>query len=227
MAYGHITSQDTLNTANAALVTTTYGATATAGNLLIGMAYAFGVGVGATTISGWSTAVSVSFVSAADSTTILYKIATGTETSTTASASGATSMGLAIHEFSTGNIQAVQTLVDQTNSGNTASLVTSQGTGSITPTKPNDLVFVAMSFPTGGVSSPSFDSGATTMSSNGNMVDGFLVSLNTNALSPTASWTGLSVAGGCIASFFVGSQGDIQYRHLIVNDGISVGEVAN
>lgn len=227
MAYSRIPSQDNLGTASAASVSVSFPANTTFGNLLIATSYAFGVGVASTTIPNWTSAKVVSFVSAADETAILYKIADGTESSVVASSSGATSMGLAIHEFSSGAFQGVQTILDQTNSSTTGSLVTSQGTGAITPAKPNELIVMAMSFPTGGTSAPSFDSGASTMSANGNLVDGFLISLNTNTVSPTASWTGLSVAGGCIVSFFAGSQGDSLYNHLIVSDGMSRSEVAS
>lgn len=227
MSYGHLTTQDAIGTASAASVAVNYPTPTGLGNLLTATVYAFGLGVGAVSIAGWSTAVSVSFIAAADSTTILYKIADGTETSVSASSSGATSMGMAIHEFSSGKLQTVQTWLDQTNTSNTGSLVTTLGTGSITPTAVNELIVVAMSFPTGGTSSPSFDSGATTMSNNANMIDAFLVSLSKSAVSPTASWTGLSVAGGCIASFFPGSQADNPYNHVLVYDGTSRAEVAN
>lgn len=232
MAYSRISSQDTLNTSATTSVTTTYGATATAGNLLVATYFAGGIGLGTAAISSWSTGITSSFLSAADEVGIFYKIAVGTETGVTCTCSGASSMVLAIHEFSTGALQSTQTNLDQTNQNNSGSLGTSLQTGSITPTKPNQLVIALMGFPTGGTSAWSWDSGVTLMSSNANIADGFLVDANVSAINPTASWTGLSTAGGCIASFFIGSTGISganfnMPRHIIVDDGMSRSEVAN
>lgn len=232
MAYSRISSQDTLNTSATTSVTTTYGATATAGNLLVATYFAGGIGLGTAAISGWTAAITSSFLSAADEIGIFYKIANGTESAVVCTCSGASSMVLAIHEFSTGALQSAQSPSDQTNQNNSGSLGTSLQTGSITPTKSNQLVIALMGLPTGGTSAWSWDSGVTLMSSNANLMDGFLVDLNINAINPTASWTGTSTAGGCIASFFVGSTGQsgANYsvpQHIAVRDGMSRNEVAN
>lgn len=232
MAYSRISSQDTLNTSATTSVTTTYGATATAGNLLVATYFAGGVGLGTAAISGWSTGITSSFLSAADEVGIFYKIAAGTETGVTCTCSGASSMVLAIHEFSTGPLQSAQTWLDQTNSNNSGSLGTTLTTGSITPTKPNQLLIALMGFPTGGTSAWSWNNGFTLMSSNANLADGFLLDLNTSAINPAASWSGLSTAGGCIVSFFSGSASDtganyINPRKLMVGNGMSISEEAN
>lgn len=231
MAYSRITAQDTLNTSATTSVTTTYAAIATTGNLLIATIFAGGIGLGATTITGWTSAATVSFISAADVCSILYKISVGTESAVQASCSGASSMVLAIHEFSTGPIQSVQTLTDQTNTNSNAGVVTTLTVGSITPTKPQDLVIAMMGFPTGGTSAWSWDNGGTVMSSNANLVDGFVVDQDITARNLAATWTGLSTAGGCVASFFIGSTGSSggnynSPRHVIAT-GLSIGEVAN
>lgn len=225
--YARISSQDTLNTSGTTSVTTTYGTTATTGNLLVATVFSGGIGLGSTTISGWTSAVSVSFLSAADECTILYKIAAGTESAVAANCSGASSMVLAIHEFSTGPLQSVQTQVDQTNSNSNAGVVTTLTVGSITPTKPQELVVALMGFPTGGTSAWAWDNGVTKMSSNANLVDGFLVDQDITARNPASTWTGLSTAGGCIVSFFSGSQADNPFTHVIIGDGMGRSEVAN
>lgn len=232
MAYSRLASQDTINSASAATVTTTYGSATQAGDLLIATATAFGVGLGSITISGWTVAASISFSSLADATAILYLIATGTESAITATCSGATSMILAIHEFQTGNIQASQALVDQTNTNSNVSVGTTESTGSITPTTTNELLIACMGFPTGGTSAWSWSNGLSVMSSNANLVDGFLVDQNVGAINPSVTWSGLSTSGGCIASFFQGSAGDsganyMSPRHLIVDNGMSVGGELN
>lgn len=232
MAYAIRASQNTLNTSATTSVTTTYGSTATAGNFLVATVFAGGIGLGSIAISGWSVAVSASFLSAADAVAILYKIAVGTETGVTATCSGASSMVLAIHEFSGGTLQSTQTWLDQSNSNNTASLVTTLGTGSITTTKPKELIISVMTFPTGGTSAWSWGQGMTIMNSNVNLSDAYLVDENISAINPTATWTGLSTAGGCVASFFIGSTSasGANYtapRHVIVGDGMSRAEVAN
>lgn len=227
MAYNIITAQNTLNTSATTSVTTTYGSTATAGNLLVATYFAGGIGLGTAAISGWTAAITSSFLGAADEVGIFYKLAAGNETGIACTCSGASSMVLAIHEFSSGRLHSVQTWLDQTNSNNSGSLGTSLATGSITPTKPGQLVIALMGFPTGGTSAWSWDSGMTAMSNNANIADGFLVDQNINALNPTTSWTGLSTAGGVIASFFIGSVGDSPYNHVMTNDGVSRAEVAN
>jgi hypothetical protein len=231
MAYSHLASQDTLNTASTTSVTTTYGAVAQAGDLLIATVFATGVGLGTTAITGWTSAASISWLSSVDETSIFYLIATGVESAITATCSGATSMVLAIHEFQTGNIQAAQTLEDQSTTGS-ATLNTTLAIGSITPTKTNELIIAAIGFPTGGTSAWSWGQGLTLMSSNANLMDGFIVDQNVNAINATGTWTGSSTSGGAVASFFAGSTGDAganysSPRKLIVGNGMSVGGEAN
>lgn len=231
MSYNRLSTQDTLNTASAATVTTTYGSPTQAGDLLIASCFAIGVGLGSIAISGWTVAQSITFLSSVDETTILYLIATGTETGITATCSGATSMVLAIHEFQTGNIQAAQTLTDQ-GTTSSAALNTTLAIGSITPTKPNELLIAAIGFPTGGTSAWSWGQGLTLMSSNVNLMDGFIVDQNVNAINLTGTWTGSSTSGGVVASFFSGSQADSgsnysSPRHLIVGNGMSTSGEAN
>lgn len=225
MAYVHLTPQDTLGTAAAASVNATYPSATTQGNLLIATAYSSGLTLGIPAISGWTLAVNESFLSLADNSTIFYRIADGTETTITATCTSASNMALAIHEFWTVNIQAVQPILDQT-STSTVGLATSITLGPLAPTKPNQLVIMASVFPSGGTSAWALTTG-TIMSSNANMTDGFFVNPSTVSGSVTVSWTGLSTAGGCIASFFVGSQGDTMFRHIQADNGISVNEVAN
>lgn len=227
MAYSHLASQDALNTSATTSVAQSFPAATTVGNLLIATAFAGGLGLGSLTISGWTQAVTASFLSAADVVSIFYKVATGTETSVTATCTGASNMVLAIHEFSTGNLQLVQPWSDQTNTATALTTVTTLAFGSITPTKTNQLVILMMGFPVGGTSGWSFNSGASLMSTNASMIDGFLVDQNVNAIAPTVTWTGLSTAGGCIASFFVGSQGDTRANHIIADSGMNTSEVAN
>jgi hypothetical protein len=198
---------------------------------LIATAFAGGIGLGNAAISGWTAAITSIFISAADEVDIFYKVAVGTESAVVCTCSGASSMVLAIHEFST-QLSAASVVLDQTNQNNSGSLGTSLQTGSITPTKTNQLVIALMGFPTGGTSAWSWDSGITAMSSNANLLDGFLVDLNSNAINPTASWTGLSTAGGCIASFFAGSAADsganyLFPQHVMVSSGMSRSDVAN
>lgn len=232
MAYARISGQDTLNTSATTSVTTTYGATATAGNLLIATYFAGGIGLGTATISGWTAAITSSFLSAADEIGVFYKIAVGTESAIQCTCSGASAMVLAIHEFSTGRLQSAQTLLDQTNTNNSGSLGTTLTTGSITPTKPKQLLIAIMGFPTAGTSAWSWNNSFTTMNSNVNLSDAFLVDENVTAMNPTASWTGLSTAGGGIASFFIGStsQSGANYDmpgHIIVGNGMSRSEDSN
>lgn len=227
MAYARIASQDTLNTSATTSVTTTYGATATAGNLLIASFFAGGIGLGTAAMSGWTSAITSSFLSAADEVGIFYKVAVGTETNGVCTCSGASSMVLAIHEFSSGALQSAQTWLDQTNSNSNAGVVTTLTTGSVTPTKPQELVVAMMGFPTGGTSAWSWDNGLTLMSSNANLADGYLVDADITARNPAATWTGLSTAGGCVATFFIGSTGDSLYNHVRVDNGLSRSEVAN
>lgn len=227
MAYSRISSQDTLNTSATTSVTTTYGATTTAGNLLVATVFAGGIGLGTPAISGWSTGFTASFLSAADAVGIFYKVALGTETNAICTCTGASSMVLAIHEFSTGALQSLQTWLDQTNNNNSAVPGTTLTTGSITPTKPKQLIVAVMTFPTGGTSAWSWNNGLILMSSNANLADGFLVDENISAINPAATWTGSSTAGGGIASFFIGSVSDSPYNHIIVDDGVSRNEVGS
>ncbi len=232
MSYRIITAQNTLNTSATTSVTTTYGSTATAGNLLIATVFAGGIGLGNAAISGWTNAITSSFLAAADEIDVFYTIAQGTETAITCTCTGASSMVLAIHEFSTGPLQSTQTWLDQTNTNNSGSLGASLTTGSITPTKPKQLLIALMGMPTGGTSAWSWNNGFTLMSSNANLMDGFLVDENISAINPTASWTGTSTAGGGIASFFVGSTGVsgsnfLDRQHFIVGSGMGRSEDAN
>lgn len=231
MGYARISSQDTLATASAASVTTTYGSGTQAGDLLIASCFAIGVGLGSITITGWIVGASITFLSSVDETTILYRIADGTESAVQASSSGATSMVLAIHEFQTGPIQAAQALTDQTITSS-ATLGTTLAIGSITPTKTNELIIAAIGFPTGGTSAWSWGQGLTAMSNNANLMDGFIVDQNAAAINPTGTWTGSSTSGGAVASFFIGSSSGsgANYsspRHFIVGNGMSIGGEAN
>lgn len=227
MAYARITSQDAINTSATTSVSQSFPNATTIGNLLVATSFANGIGLGSLAISGWTQAVTASFLSAADVVSIFYKVSTGTETSVTATCTGASTMVLAIHEFSIGNLQLVQPWTDQTNTATVLTVATSLAFGSITPTKTNELVILMMGFPVGGTSGWSFNSGASLMSTNASMIDGFVVDQNVNAIAPTVTWTGLSTAGGCIASFFVGSQGDTRANHIIADSGMSTSEVAN
>lgn len=225
MGYMLLSSQNALGTASTNSVSATYPGSTQVGDLLIATAFSSGLTLGTPAITGWILAVNESFLALADNSTIFYRVADGTETTITATCSGSSSMIIAIHEFWTANLQTTQTWLDQTNT-TTAGLATGNTMGSISPTKPNELIICGMVFPSGGTSGWNFPS-MTVMSSNTNMADAFVISQNTNAFAPAITWSGISTSGGCIASFFVGSQGDTQYRHLIVGNGISVNEVAN
>lgn len=189
--------------ASAASVAVTFDSATTSGNLLVAVA-ARGGGSANVAISGWTSATGDTYGGGtAQECRILYKIADGTETTVTATATSAVNMSLGIMEYS----GLTATPLDQVaNEGsNSATAVTSRATGTTsTLSQAAELVIAAVGTGndiTGLSWSASF---ATQIDVTGGPADihgADLVVSATTAIATTASWTTGRIAGGCIATF--------------------------
>lgn len=193
-------------------VTATLGSTPKKGNLLVACVTA-NVTAANVSISGWSSAVSISLAAGVWSNQIFYKICDGTDT-TSVSASGtlATVMQIHAYEFSGFNT-TTGSVLDQTASAADAGLtVTSRATGTTGSTANADELVIAsvgMSSTNGGGLSwtNSFITGVTTT----DLATSYLIPIATGTQTTTASWSTLALSAGCIATF-IASTGNSYYR---------------
>jgi hypothetical protein len=103
-------------------------------------------------MTGWTKQCDIGFNANTESLSLFYKLAAGTETTITATASLATNMELQIYEY-TGSANPI--IVDGSNTSKDAdgSPTTTLVTGSITTTNANDLIFTGGYDPGGGTRS--------------------------------------------------------------------------
>lgn len=149
--------QSQIGAANAASVTATFGAGATAGNTLVAFAYT-NSGTGNPVISGFTRQINFPYSGTAQSINFYTKIAAGGETAIQMTG-GSTISRIHIAEIS-GLLGSITT--DQTNN-NSASTVTSLSTNSITTANANDIIFVCAGTSTGEAGTQSWDSSFNTL----------------------------------------------------------------
>lgn len=201
MAISRLAGQDAEGTSTTSTVSATYPGATTAGNLLICSLYAIVGQASVTGPSGFTAAKQEDFSAGAQSVSIFYKVADGTETTITSTGTAATQMRTHIYEY-TGNANPV--VVDQTN-GNTSGVtsVTTIASGNITTTNASDLLFVALG--TGGSTSAySFTNSFNTRQSDvsaSRLCDADQIVAVTGTYGTTASWTTSVRAGIAIAGF--------------------------
>lgn len=181
-------AQDARGTSSTTSVSATYPATATATHLLVASVYA-NVASSSIAISGWTVAKAQDFSSGTTTgVAILYKLSAGTETSISATATGASAMRLHIYEYM-GNANPIALDgTGGTTSGATA--VTSLAGASITTATSNDLLFTSYAM-IAAMTEQSIDSGyviqqvdaATQL-----LFDGDQMLITTGSYGSTGSW---------------------------------------
>lgn len=200
MAISRLASQDAAGTSATTSVSATYPGATTAGNLLVASLYTITATSTVTFPSGFS-AFSEDFSAGAQSVHVCYKIATGSETTITASATGSSQMRIHIYEY-TGNANPVST---DGNTGATSATtnVTTINSGNITTTNANDLLFVACA--TGGSSSAQSFSNSfnlrQTDAINIRLFDADQIVAATSTYSTAAAWTTSLRAGIVFGTF--------------------------
>lgn len=195
MAISRLTGQDNKGASTTASVAVSYPGATTSGNLLIATAYNNNSSTPA--ISGW-TGTTTGINSNTAHMGVFYKIADGTETSITATATSATIMRLHLYEY-TGNANPASLDVALTANGTTTG-GTSWATSSITTTDAADLIFATVGL-NGDSTSPSW-SGINIRQSDSRLIDGDLIpGITETGFAPTASWSGTLKPSAIIGAF--------------------------
>lgn len=189
MAIARLTGQDALAASTTTSVTATYPGATTAGNTLLASVY-MNVTTGLATISGWTLLKEGAFSGTAQNVAIWGKIATGSETTVTASgATGATLMRIHIYEYS-GMASSLTTDGTQ-NATSGVTNVTTLASGNITTTNASDLLFMALG--TGGATTAhAFTNSFTKLQSDASairLVDANQIVTSTGTYSSTPTWT--------------------------------------
>lgn len=220
-----ITSQDTIATGTTSATATFPGAT-TAGNLLIAIFCSADTNGVVVTPAGFTVATSGTAPTGASTTAYLcYKIATGSETTVTGSASlsGACSVALAEYNGWVGT----PTLDGNSNNGLLSGTTLSSPNIAITSNKGIAVAGVAWSAAT---SAPSITGKLTIRQSNSTALFADKVVNIKDSFAVTATWTTSVGTGIAAATFKDTAQPGISGNygnHLSVGDGMSRGEVAN
>lgn len=189
----------------------TFGAGATAGNLLVAVisGVATGPGTKEWTSSGWSKASQDSFGGAGNASAqveIMYKIAAGGETAVTFTGWGTSAWFTSIVMAEWSGIDTSSPLDVFANDGsNSASAVTSRATGTTGTTAQNDELAVAAVGQGNTVTALSWTNSFATRDSNAQAGSGVYLADKilsaTGTVTSTASWTTSRIAGGCVATF--------------------------
>lgn len=150
-------TQSQIGAANAASVTATFGATATAGNTLVAFSYT-NSGTGNPVISGFTRQIMLPYSGTGQSINFFTKIAAGGETAIQMTG-GSTISRIHIAEIS----GLLGTITTDTSNTNTVSTVTSIGTNSITTANANDIIFVCAGTSAGEAGTQSWSNSFNTL----------------------------------------------------------------
>lgn len=205
MAISRITGQDGQgNAVSGNTVSATYPGSTTAGDLLIAVA-AFNSGASTTiSISGWTSLISIEQATGTDPAALFYKLATGSESTITATTTGSsTYSSISICEY-TGNANPIVT--DGTANARTNNQIntTSYATPTITTTNANDLI-LSIVITSAATTSPSWTTSSLFAPGPGTKWAIYfgqnIVSATQTSFSDTLSWTGNQGATALIAAF--------------------------
>jgi hypothetical protein len=188
---------------NGASTTAIFGAGATAGNLLVAIAYT-NAAMTSLDVSGW-TAHETNYSGTAQSIGIFYKIAAGGETSVTST--GGTICRLHIAEFS----GIANPIVTDGSNSNVVNTVQSINTNSISTANANDLIIVAAANSTGSAGTRSWSNSFNTLlddATSPRLLSGYRIVSATGSYSSTATLhTSNSNSGALIIAFQEASAG--------------------
>lgn len=196
MAIVRLTGQDATGTSVTTSVSATYISTPTVGNTMIAAVYE-NIGLGLSTITGWTLINSMSFSGVAQSIELFARVVqAGDGTTVTCSgATGATVMSINIYEYS--GLAATVT-IDGTNSASSGvTSVTSIASGNITTTNATDLLLANVGTGGNSAGSQAFTNSFNLRQVAGNMrlFDGDQIVSSTNTYSTTGSWSASLRAG--------------------------------
>lgn len=182
---------------NAASTTATFSSAATAGNLLVAIAYTNG-NQSSLDVTGFTLAVKTNYSGTAASVGIWYKIASGGET-------GVTSTGMTICRLHIAEYSGIDpTPIDQTNS-NTQNTTTTISTGSITTTVADELIVTGAANVASSSGTRSWDNSFNVLyddATGPRLLSGELIVSSVGTYSSTATLhTSNSNSGAVIASF--------------------------
>lgn len=189
MAITRLTGQNAAGTSNGASVSATYPGATTVGNMLTAAVY--GASNATIAMTGWTPVVSANAGAAANGRIAWFrKVADGTETTVTATLTGAAAMRISI--FETSGVDTVAPVDNYvSNTSNTTSVATlAAGTAALDTQNANDLLMSAWGF-NGNTSAWSVNSSFSvhTALATGRMVTAERSVTATGAYNPTLSWT--------------------------------------
>lgn len=206
MAISRLTGQDAQShlSSGGSSVSVSYPGATTAGNLLLAVIVG-NANSAAITISGWSTLCSGAQNATSNTMAVLYKLATGSETSIAASfsVSFASQALIDIFEY-TGNANPIVLDGTASTANNSGSNVTTYATPSITTTNASDLIFsVIITLSVSGLSWATSSVLGTNTGSGGFEVNcgQYIASGAQSGFFDTATWTTSHYAGTMIGAF--------------------------
>jgi hypothetical protein len=199
MAISRLSGQDAVANAATSTVTATYPGATSAGDLLIAVATNNN---NTNVLTGWTTLVTGTTDTIVRNT-IFYKLATGSETTVTVTASGATIMALDIFEY-TGNANPI--VADGTALSNDGGSTprTSWSTPTITTLYQSKLIISMLSCPNSALSGFAWTTSALIGSNTGGTESihcGQYITTGNVAFSDTATWTTAATSGTLIGAF--------------------------
>lgn len=191
-------------------ITPTFGAGATAGNLLVATLSGTAAGVGSAvkqwTSAGWAEAARDPFSSDVYGVEIMYKVAAGGETAVGFAIDGSTGFfhSAVMAEYS--GLAATSPLDVFANDGTNSSVgTTSRATGTTGTTAQADELAIAAVGQGNTVTALSWTNSFATRDSNAQAGSGVYLADKilsaTGTVTSTASWTTSRIAGGCVATF--------------------------
>jgi hypothetical protein len=186
-------------------VTPTFGAGATAGNLLVAVICGTSFGQGEWTSTGWAKATKDIFATSY-TVEIMYLVAAGGETGVTFTSAGTTPWVHSVVMAEYSGLHPVSPLDVFANDGtNSGAGVTSRATGTTAATAQNNELAIAAVGHGNTVTSLTWTNSYVTRDSEAQAGSGVYLAerilVTTSTQTSVASWTTARIAGGCIATF--------------------------
>lgn len=194
------------------VITPTFGAGATVGNLLVVTlsGAANGAGTKEWTSAGWAKAAQDPFQTDTYQVEIMYKIAAGGETAVSFTGWGTSNFfsSAVMSEYS--GLSATPLDVVANDGSNSGAAVTSRATGTTAVTSQNDELAIAAVGHGNTVTNLTWTNSFNTRDSSAQAGSGVYMAEKilsaTGAQTSTATWTTSRIAGGCIATFLASAE---------------------